>query len=259
MYPATHIVRTCHYECQTQCTQVRVLVSTCYIQTIESSARGHGQLWPITGSEHFFWPLTFRHTMFSPYISAETSASFFFSFEICEKWARKQKRCLGANLGPGFFPKLFQGTSQQFITETPLSGRGEEQTWATGTVRVIYYRLLSGTRFLLSIYANHNLWVCTAFNGKFFLNPNSIHRHNNTNIRGSQTSLFVYFFFVASYMYCLLSVCIRPKKDALFCRAHHSLQTWKLRRRWRWLAPILRRLQEVQIVKLWISSHLIRE
>lgn len=38
------------------------------------------------------------HTMFRPYISAETSASFFFSFKIYPETARKQKRCLGVNL-----------------------------------------------------------------------------------------------------------------------------------------------------------------
>lgn len=54
---------------QTQCTKVWVLVTTCYIQTIESSSRGHGRLWPITGSEHFFWPLTFRHTQCSAHTS----------------------------------------------------------------------------------------------------------------------------------------------------------------------------------------------
>lgn len=43
------------------------------------------------------------HTMFSPYISAGTSASFFFPFKIHPKTARKQKLCLGANLSHEFF------------------------------------------------------------------------------------------------------------------------------------------------------------
>lgn len=60
-------------------------------------------LCPITGSEHFFWPLTFStHTVFRPYISAKTSTSFFFSFKIYQETAWKQKRCLGVNLSHEF-------------------------------------------------------------------------------------------------------------------------------------------------------------
>lgn len=58
------------------------------------------------------------HTMFTPYISAETSASFFFSFQICPETARKQKRCLGANLSHEFsqnysFRQLLCNSSQK--------------------------------------------------------------------------------------------------------------------------------------------------
>lgn len=176
MYPATHIVRTCYYECQTQCTKVRVLVSTCYIQTIESSTRGHGRLWPITGSEHFFWPLTFRHTMFSPYISAETSASFFFSFKIYQKTARKQKRCLGANLGhdfPQIIPRDISSAIHHRNTSVRPRRGADMSCWHCACNLVGFF---SGTRFLLNINANHNVWVCIAFNGKFTKNPNSVQR-----------------------------------------------------------------------------------
>lgn len=122
IYPATHIGHTCHYReiSQTQCTEVWVLVTTCYIQTIGSSARGHGRFWPITASEHFFWPLTFRHTMFSPCISVKTSTSLFFSLKIYPKNGMETKK--SANPQPWISPILFQETAPlQFITATPLS------------------------------------------------------------------------------------------------------------------------------------------
>lgn len=125
---------------------------------------------------------------------------------------------------------------------------------------------------------NHNEWVCNAFNRQ--INKTDIQQdfHRRQNLRtfyaSSLKSSFVRFVAYFSLMF-LQNRLHELKKKKQSCRnvepvvsagavqpsVLHSLQTRKPCRRWRWgwLAPVLRRLQEVQLVKLQMSSHLIRE
>lgn len=107
--------------------RVWVLVTTCPVQTIESSDRGQRQLL----ANHRLRALLLTsdlstHTMFSPYISAETSVS---SFEIYPTTARQTITLFKCETEPWIFPKLFQETALehvQIITEGALAGpRGE--------------------------------------------------------------------------------------------------------------------------------------
>lgn len=101
MYPATHIVLTCHDEercSRPLCTRVWVLVTTCYIQTIESSTRGHGCLGPINSPEYLFWPLTSRRIQCSDHTSAPGPPRAFST-----SYSRfTQRRCVGVNISYDF-------------------------------------------------------------------------------------------------------------------------------------------------------------
>lgn len=107
--------------------RVWVVVTTCPVQTIESSARGQRQ--PVANHRLralLLTPDLSTHTMFRPYISTETSVS---PFEIYPKTTCQTITVFKCETEPWIFPKLFQETALvhvQIVTEGALAGPGGE-------------------------------------------------------------------------------------------------------------------------------------
>lgn len=132
--------------------------------------------------------------MSSPYISAETSASFFFSFKIYEMTARKQKRCLGANLGHDFPPKIIprdiSAIHHRNTSARPRRG-ADMSCWHCACN-------LLGFSVAQAFYSVFMPIIMYEFALHLMVNSPKIptvglyrHGHNNTNISESLTSLFV--------------------------------------------------------------------